>query len=823
MSQCNLAVRHLSVNSAAATDRTDEWVGRCMDSFQQPAISSQHSPANSNRNSTGSTTSSCLVTQQHRLSGVSYESGHSHKSYCSNSSSSVGSLDRLEESGYSSAVNVHELFQSGLADAEILRTWLADLHFDEYYDLFMQAGYDMPTIAHMTPQDLSAIGISNPKHRKQLKQEINKLYIQDGFPDYKPSDIGEWLHLLGLQEYYQCLQQECATIDDVLDIECEDLEEIGITKLGHQKKIQVAIERLKRLQSNRKRLSSVEYKPTQDVLGPSVYPGAKWLGVSPSGYRSARCLQRSTSGDNLYPSSGPLELTTFQQPKEEEPSQGSGGHHGEVMGKSWPSPNPKRVHHDQEVVPIQLPRTPMIHQAGGCIRPPNEPPPPPYTFYDTREHTAIDANIPSPSEHPIKVEDGEDTATIRRPSAKISPRVAPKPKPVAKIIAKTKQEGLTDGIGFDGGNMVMERSYGSLAYSCSTLPRKMAKHSSMDHTPQLYGSFGGSAECNQSPTNGHEQDASCSKPAGKKVPPPPPPKRTNSMKCNMNKVGQMLEPHPEDKNNINVQGSPQTSELPQPTAKPLYVNSTMTENNKSLEAWENNVTVTAISNTASISQPVSYSAMTGDYIPPEMDGPLNTVIQQLEQNVSAAASIKPAVTMNSPHVDGKSASWQQDDVFDEDQAESEHVHNTSSSPTLESSSSSGAIDTNTLPFANENVGTIKQRNPNNKTSIVSVNSSEEGDNGMAGSDTVDLNFSVFDDGMSTVRRNNSMITQKCEATSYDDGSHKKVPPPVSPRNKTAKTAISSEGIDSRDVLSDIDNMLQDLTDELDAMLDLEAT
>ena len=53
--------------------------------------------------------------QQHRLSGVSYESGHSHKSYCSNSSSSVGSLDRLEESGYSSAVNVHELFQSGLA------------------------------------------------------------------------------------------------------------------------------------------------------------------------------------------------------------------------------------------------------------------------------------------------------------------------------------------------------------------------------------------------------------------------------------------------------------------------------------------------------------------------------------------------------------------------------------------------------------------------------------------------------------------------------------------------------------------------------------
>jgi len=35
-------------------------------------------------------------------------------SYHSTSSSSLGSLDRLEESGYSSTVNVHELFQAGL-------------------------------------------------------------------------------------------------------------------------------------------------------------------------------------------------------------------------------------------------------------------------------------------------------------------------------------------------------------------------------------------------------------------------------------------------------------------------------------------------------------------------------------------------------------------------------------------------------------------------------------------------------------------------------------------------------------------------------------
>ena len=37
-------------------------------------------------------------------------------------------------------------------DIEVLRAWLADLHFEEYYNLFIQAGYDMPTISRMTPE-----------------------------------------------------------------------------------------------------------------------------------------------------------------------------------------------------------------------------------------------------------------------------------------------------------------------------------------------------------------------------------------------------------------------------------------------------------------------------------------------------------------------------------------------------------------------------------------------------------------------------------------------------------------------------------------------
>lgn len=35
-------------------------------------------------------------------------------------------------------------------------------------------------------QDLTAIGITKPAHRKRLKAELSKLHIHDGIPDYKP-------------------------------------------------------------------------------------------------------------------------------------------------------------------------------------------------------------------------------------------------------------------------------------------------------------------------------------------------------------------------------------------------------------------------------------------------------------------------------------------------------------------------------------------------------------------------------------------------------------------------------------------------------------
>ena len=125
----------------------------------------------------------------HRLSYESSASS-SRQSYHS-SSSSLGSLDKVLEDS-SSKINVLDLFQKGCSDQEVLVAWLTDLRMDEYVDNFIHAGYDMPTITRMTPEDLTAIGVTKPGHRKKLKSEISQLNIGDGIPDYKPSDLLEW-------------------------------------------------------------------------------------------------------------------------------------------------------------------------------------------------------------------------------------------------------------------------------------------------------------------------------------------------------------------------------------------------------------------------------------------------------------------------------------------------------------------------------------------------------------------------------------------------------------------------------------------------------
>ncbi|XP_076271999.1 CRK like proto-oncogene, adaptor protein isoform X8 [Rhynchophorus ferrugineus] len=169
--------------------------------------------------------------------------GSSNSPRCSLSSCSIGS----------DQCRIERMIHQGVPDQDIIHSWLVDLQFEEYFPLFVTAGYDLPTIGRMTPEDLTAIGIKKPNHRKKLKAEIAQLNLPDNLPEFIPGSLEEWLNLLRLDEYYNAfIDQGYKTIDNVTQLTWEDLEEFGIVKLGHQKKIMLAIKRIKDIKAGKR-------------------------------------------------------------------------------------------------------------------------------------------------------------------------------------------------------------------------------------------------------------------------------------------------------------------------------------------------------------------------------------------------------------------------------------------------------------------------------------------------------------------------------------------------------------------------------------------
>ncbi|XP_032065320.1 caskin-2 isoform X4 [Thamnophis elegans] len=130
-------------------------------------------------------------------------------------------------------------------DAAAIYNWLSNFQLECYTANFLNAGYDVPTISRMTPEDLTAIGVTKPGHRKKISTEIGQLSIAEWLPNYIPDDLMEWLSAIGLPQYHKKLVSNgYDSINIVTDLTWEDLQEIGINKLGHQKKIMLAVKRL---------------------------------------------------------------------------------------------------------------------------------------------------------------------------------------------------------------------------------------------------------------------------------------------------------------------------------------------------------------------------------------------------------------------------------------------------------------------------------------------------------------------------------------------------------------------------------------------------
>jgi len=152
--------------------------------------------------------------------------------------------------GAGSRVNIREMMNKRIPEAEILAEWLQRLCLSEYLSLFIAQGYDLISISRITPEDLTTLGISKPEDRKRLFNDIQNWNIADidNWPAQVSPDTGirDWLFAIGLTHYIDDFEsQGYLTMNEIEKVTWEDLEDIGVTKLGHMKRICLALKKLR--------------------------------------------------------------------------------------------------------------------------------------------------------------------------------------------------------------------------------------------------------------------------------------------------------------------------------------------------------------------------------------------------------------------------------------------------------------------------------------------------------------------------------------------------------------------------------------------------
>ena len=179
-------------------------------------------------------------------------SSSSASSTSSASSSTSGSKNTLSRSSVSPSSSSSLNLKLETAVEKSLYSCLREIHAEHYFRHFIDSGFDDPlTIAKITPSDLTAIGIKDPNERNRLKTQLTAYFTQQ--LQQTPSEsfeyvitIEDFLKHIHLEQYLPCIRTHFTTLGDFMqNLNLEDLEEIGLKKLGHQKKIMLTLKRFK--------------------------------------------------------------------------------------------------------------------------------------------------------------------------------------------------------------------------------------------------------------------------------------------------------------------------------------------------------------------------------------------------------------------------------------------------------------------------------------------------------------------------------------------------------------------------------------------------
>ncbi|KFD53997.1 hypothetical protein M513_05016 [Trichuris suis] len=183
------------------------------------------------------------------------------------SRSSLSSLDRSSESiNRRFSIDVTEMLDNNYSDEDILVAWLDSIGFKQYAANFIDSGYNVQTVSRMTPEDLRAIGITKPDHRMRITAHLKRFVVPDSWPSYRPGLSRTWLYDIGLGEYAGMFEsQGYRTVDDLRQLTWEDLEDIGVKKLGHMKRILLASKKLEQTRKERSSSGSASPRATAEI------------------------------------------------------------------------------------------------------------------------------------------------------------------------------------------------------------------------------------------------------------------------------------------------------------------------------------------------------------------------------------------------------------------------------------------------------------------------------------------------------------------------------------------------------------------------------
>uniref|UniRef100_A0A3B4C9L0 CASK interacting protein 1 n=1 Tax=Pygocentrus nattereri TaxID=42514 RepID=A0A3B4C9L0_PYGNA len=430
--------------------------------------------------------------------------------------------------------------------SEAVIEWLSEFQLQVYAPNFINAGYDIPTISRMTPEDLTAIGVTKPGHRKKMTSEINKLSVTEWTPDQKPANLGEWLTMIGLSQYYQVLVQNgYENIEFITDITWEDLQEIGITKLGHQKKLMLAVKKLAEMQKSSENRNTRKKPPSsQDMVAIESPPPDSGECMSP---KMTTFQDSELSGELQAALSRPVNVQDGPEVRNNAnggpvPQQRSRSLHENSINKSRDSEEPigppRKEARQRGSVSQPKPRQSYPQGSGPPYTPPQTPtktkPPSSQTMASSQTKPKPSPQLLQQTERPMSPRSMPQSPTHRG-------HPQPAPQPVESVEAVQSAPAVSvpllclppEGDADDGNEQgtPKKRAHSLNRYAVSdseterdevNVPDMGGKYATVQHRVGRSNSMKGQADKN---VNRSQSFALRQK---KKGPPPPPPKRSSS-------------------------------------------------------------------------------------------------------------------------------------------------------------------------------------------------------------------------------------------------------------------------------------------------------